>query len=140
MSKTDEFENALLALIFNGTAIPNMADNAATDPAVTITVSLHTADPTDTGNMSTNEAAYPGYARHTVNRSGAGWTVTGNAVSPVANIDFPTATGGAETITHAGFGSGVGNNLMYKGPVTPNISVQDNVTPRLTTASVITED
>jgi hypothetical protein len=30
--------------------------------------------------------------------------------------------------------------LLYKGTVTPNIAVSSGVTPRLTTASTITED
>lgn len=33
MSKGDTFENDLLKLIFNATAIANLADNAATSPA-----------------------------------------------------------------------------------------------------------
>ena len=45
MSKSNAFESALLALIFNGTPIPDLADNDATTPATTLTVALHTADP-----------------------------------------------------------------------------------------------
>lgn len=140
MSKTNSFENSLLLLIFNATAIADIAENDTTSPATTLTVSLHTADPGEAGTMTTNEAAYTSYARVTVNRNSGGWTVTGNSVSPAANIDFPQATGGNETITHFGVGTGVSNNLMYKGTVTPNISVSNGVQPRLTTASTITED
>lgn len=140
MSKTNSFENSLLLLIFNATTIADIAENDTTSPATTLTVSLHTADPGEAGTMTTNEAAYTSYARVTVNRNSGGWTVTGNSVSPAANIDFPQATGGNETITHFGVGTGVSNNLMYKGTVTPNISVSNGVQPRLTTASTITED
>lgn len=142
MSKSNAFENDLLKLIFNGTAIANLADNAASSPLTNLYVSLHTADPGEAGNQSTNEVSYTSYARVAVARSGSGWTVTNNSVSPVANIDFPAATGGSGTVTYFGVGSassGTGT-LYYSGTVTPNISVTSGVTPRLTTASTITED
>lgn len=140
MSKTNAFENSLLLLIFNATPIADIAADDQTSPATTLTVSLHTADPGEAGTMTTSEAAYGSYARVTVARTSGGWTVTGNSVSPAANIDFPQASSGTETITHFGVGTGVANNLMYKGTVTPNIAVSTGVTPRLTTASAITED
>jgi len=59
----------------------------------------------------------------------------------VANIDFPECTaapGGA--ITHFSVGSGVANKLMYKGTVTPNITMAVGVIPRLKTTSTISED
>lgn len=140
MSKSDAFENSLLLLIFNATPIADIAADDQSTPATTLTVSLHTADPAEGGTMASNEATYGGYARVTVARTSGGWTVTGNSVSPAANIDFPQASSGTETITHFGVGTGVSNNLMYSGTVTPNIAVSTGVTPRLTTASAITED
>lgn len=142
MSKGDTFENDWLKLIFQATAIANIADNAATSPLTNLYVSLHTADPADAGNQTTNETAYTSYARVAVARTSGGWTVTGNSVSPAANIDFPACTGGTATITHFGIGtasSGTGK-LLYIGTVSPNISVSSGVTPRLTTASTVTED
>lgn len=142
MSKGDTFENDLLKLVFNATAIANIADNAASSPLTNLYVSLHTADPGDSGNQTTSETAYTSYARVAVARTSGGWTVTNNSVSPVANIDFPACTGGTSTITHFGVGtasSGTGK-LLYKGTVTPNISVSTGVTPRLTTSTAITED
>lgn len=140
MSKTNAFESAILALFFNATAIADLAENDASSPATTLSVSLHTADPGEAGSMTTSEATYTSYARVTVARTSGGWTVTGNSVSPVASIEFPAATGGTNTITHFGVGTGVSNNLMYKGTVTPNIAVSSGVTPILTTATAITED
>lgn len=142
MSKSNAFENDLLELIFNGVAIANLADNAASSPLTNLYVSLHTADPGEAGNQSTNETTYTSYARVAVARTAGGWTVTGNSVSPTANIDFPAATGGSGTITYFGVGSassGAGV-LYYSGTVTPSISVTSGVTPRLTTASTITEE
>lgn len=142
MSKGNTFENDLLKLIFNATAIANIADNAGTSPLTNLYVSLHTADPGEAGNQTTNEATYTSYARVAVARSGAGWTVTGNSVSPAATITFPTATGGTETITHAAVGtdaSGTGK-LLYSGSISPTIDVVTDVVPSLTTATTITED
>ncbi len=140
MSKSNAFENSLLLLLFNATAIADLAENDTTSPATTLTVSLHTADPGEGGTMTTSEATYTSYARVTVNRNSGGWTVTGNSVSPTADISFPQATGGSNTITHFGVGTGVSNNLMYSGTVTPNIVVSNGVQPVLSSASTITED
>ncbi|CAB5194548.1 hypothetical protein UFOVP167_9 [uncultured Caudovirales phage] len=142
MSKSDSFENSLLKLIFNATAIANLADNAGTSPLTNLYVSLHTADPGEAGNQSTNEVAYTSYARVAVARTTGGWTVTSSSVSPVANIDFPAATGGSGTITYFGVGTAASGTgvLYYSGTVTPSITVSSGVTPRLTTASTITED
>jgi hypothetical protein len=142
MSKSNAFENSLLKLIFNATAIANLADNAATSPLTNLYVSLHTADPGEAGDQSTSEAAYTGYARVAVLRTTGGWTVTNNSVSPVANIDFGNCTAGTSTVTYFGVGTastGAGV-LYYSGTVSPSISVSSGVTPRLTTASTITED
>jgi hypothetical protein len=142
MSKSNTFENDWLKLIFNATAIANLADNAASSPLTNLYVSLHTADPGEAGDQSTNEVSYTSYARVAVARTAGGWTVTNNSVSPVANIDFPAATGGSGTVTYFGVGSASSGSgvLYYSGTVTPSISVTSGVTPRLTTASTITEE
>ena len=142
MSKGNTFENDLLKMIFNSTAIANLADNAGTAPLTDLHVSLHTADPGEAGDQTTNECAYTSYARVAVARTSGGWTVTANSVSPVANIDFPEATGGAETATHFAIGtasSGVGK-VLYSGTLMPNIAISAGVTPRVGTGSTITED
>lgn len=142
MSKGNTFENDLLKLIFNATAIANIADNAASSPLTNLYVSLHTADPGEAGDQTTNECAYTSYARVAVARTSGGWAITANSVSPVADISFPAATGGSETVTHFAIGtasSGAGK-ILYSGTVTPNIAVSSGVTPKLTTASAVTED
>lgn len=142
MSKGNTFENDLLKLIFNATAIANLADNAASSPLTNIAVGLHTADPGEAGSQTTSEAAYTSYARAAVARTTGGWTVTANSVSPVANIDFAAATGGSETETffHAGTAASSTGKLLYSGAISPTIAVSTGVTPRLTTATAITED
>jgi hypothetical protein len=143
MSKSNTFENDLLKLIFNGTPIANLADNAAGSPLTNLFVSLHTADPGDAGNQTTSETAYGSYARVAVPRTSGGWTVaTAGAVSPVGNIDFPACTTGTATITHAAIGTAVSGTgkILYSGAVTPSIAVSAGVTPRVGLASVVTED
>lgn len=143
MSKGNTFENDLLKLIFNATAIANIADNAASSPLTNLQVSLHTADPGEGGDQTTTEIAYTSYARVAVARTTGGWTAaSAGSTSPVANIDFPAGTGGSGTATHFAVGtasSGAGK-ILYSGTVTPNIVTGSGITPRLTTASTITED
>lgn len=142
MSKGDSFETDLLELIFNATTIANIADDAGTSPIANIQVGLHTGDPGEAGSQTTNEAAYTSYAREAVARTSGGWTVASGSCSPVANIDFTTATGGSETETffHCGRDASAAGYLMYSGGVSPTIGVSSGVTPRLTTATAITED
>ena len=146
--KTDAFELDFLKLIFNGTAIANVADNAASSPLTNLYLSLHTADPTDApaSEQNTSETTYTGYARIAVARTTGGWTcATAAGVTtavPVANITFGTCSAGTATITHVGIGtasSGAGK-LLFVGSLSPSIAVASGVTPQLTTASKITED
>lgn len=135
------FDNDFLKLIFNGIAIPNLADDAATLPLTDLYVSLHTANPGISGNQTTHEATYSGYARVAVPRSPSGWTITGSTVSPTATIVFPLATGGSETERYFVIGtdfSGTGK-ILYFGPISPPIIVATNIAPELTNGSVIEE-
>lgn len=140
-AKCTIFDNDLLKLIFNGTAIANIADNAASNALTNLYVSLHTSSPGADGSQNTNEAGYGNYARVAVARSGSGWTITTSSVSPTSTISFPAADSGSEVETHFGIGtdpSGAGK-LLYFGSISPTISVSNGVTPQLTTASTITE-
>lgn len=139
MGTGSTFSNDLLKLIFNATAIANIADNASASPLTNLYASLHTADPT-TGNQATSEAAYTSYARVAVARTSGGWTVSTNTVVPAATISFPAATGGSETETFAAIGtltSGTGK-VLFAGAISPTIAVSNGVTPQLTTASTLT--
>lgn len=142
MSKGDTFENDLLKLIFNATAIANIADNAATSPLTNLYVALHTADPGEAGSQTTSEIAYTSYARVAVARTSGGWTVTAASVSPAAEISFPAGTGGSGTATYWSVGtasSGAGK-ILYSGTVTPNIVCGNGITPKLSVTTAITED
>lgn len=142
MSMSDTTETAVMALIFNATAWANYADNAASTPQTQIQLALHTADPGDSGSMSTSEITYTSYARAAVNRNSGGWTVTGGSVSPVANIDFAAGTGGSGTATHFSTGKTGGGAaaILVSGTVSPSIVSGNGVTPRLNTSTAITID
>jgi hypothetical protein len=142
MSIADVTENAILNLIFSATAWANYADNAASTPQTNIAIGLHTADPGDTGSMSTSEAAYTSYARANVARS-SGWsTSSAGSVSPAAAINFAAGTGGSGTVTNFSTGKTGGGAaaILFSGTVTPNIVTGSGVTPQLTTSTTITLD
>jgi hypothetical protein len=128
MSATNAFETALLQHIFQNADIALIGDATGLRGATTagsLFVSLHTADPGEAGAQNTSEAAYTGYARQAVARSGAGWTVTGNNAANAAAITFGPCTAGTATVTHFGIGtasSGAGS-LLFKGALGASISV-----------------
>ena len=140
MSKGNTFENDLVKLIFVKASITGIA-TAATGVA-NLYVGLHTADPGETGTQATSQVAYAPYARVAKARTTGVWTVTNNSVSPVANIDFPACTGGTTgvaTYFSVGTASTGNGKILYSGAISPSISIGVGVTPRLTTASAITE-
>lgn len=134
MSLTNAAETDLLELLFTNIDWPNIGDAGGLQNSVaagSFYVSLHTADPGETGNQATNEANYGSYARQAVARSGAGWTVSGNNCSNAAAITFPECTSGSNTITHFGIGtdsSGAGN-LILSGALTASLAVSAGITP-----------
>lgn len=144
MSKGNTFENDLVKLIFQAATIANIAIDATSSPLTNLYVSLHTSDPGEAGDQTTNETAYPSYQRVAVARSAAGWTVTNNSVSPAATISFATSTSGTQgnPITHfaVGTAASAAGKLLYSGTVTPNITIAEGVSPQLTTGTAITED
>lgn len=145
MSKTNTWETGLLELVFKNTTFAGVGDATGLPGSATagsLYFSLHTADPGEAGDQTTNEVAYTSYARVAVARSGAGFTVSGNAVAPAANVTFPAGTGGSGTATHWGIGtasSGAGK-LLYKGAISPSIVCGSGVTPQLTAGTAVTED
>lgn len=145
MSKSDAFETAFLNLIALNTNIALVGDATGLRGSTTLGslyLSLHTADPGETGNQSTNEIAYTSYARKALARNGTNFTVSGNTLSLAANQDFVTGTGGTGTATHWGLGtdaSGTGL-LLWKGALSPSIVCGNGVTPRVNAGTIVTED
>ncbi|MGH8429355.1 MAG: phage tail fiber protein [Solimonas sp.] len=151
MSKSNTFEGEILDLIFLNINIPNIGDATGlrgSTAAGNIFASFHTADPGEVGTAATNELAYTGYARQPIPRGAGGFSRSGNVISQVNNVDFPKMTAGAGgTVTHFAYvkESSGASVILYKGPVTPSILVQNGVTPRLEglpagTSTTVAED
>lgn len=149
MSKSNTWENDILLLLFNNTLAANIG-NAGGLPASTVAgslyIGLHTADPGETGNQSTSETSYTGYARVAVARSGAGWTVSGTAPTQVVNaatVTFGACTVGTPTITYFSVGkeSAGATAILYSGILTASLAVSPGITPSFAAgALVVTED
>lgn len=146
MSKSNTFENDLMLLIFNNTDIANIGDAGGIRGSVSagsLYWCLHTADPGEAGSAITSEAAYTGYGRIAAARSGAAFVVTGNSVSPAANVDFGECTASpGGPITHFSIvntSSGAGK-ILYSGTMTPNVTMAIGTVPRIKATSTITED
>lgn len=132
MSATNATETALLALIFNATTWNGFAENDTSSPNTQYYISLHTANPGEAGSQNTSEAAYTGYARIAVARSGAGWTVSGDTATNAADIEFGlcTASPGSD-LTYVGIGtdaSGAGT-LLFSDALTNSVMMQVGSTP-----------
>jgi hypothetical protein len=142
MTISDTTENAILNLIFRATAWANYADNAASSPETNIVGALHTADPGDSGTMSTSESAYTSYARINIARSTGFNAASGGSISPAATLSWPAGTGGSGTVTHWSTGKSGGGAaaILFSGTVTPNIVTGNGVQPQLTTSTTITLD
>lgn len=146
MSKSNTFENDLLQLVFNNVDIALIGDAAGLQNSATagsLYVSLHTADPGEAGDQTTNETAYTNYARVAVARTVGGWTVSGNAVSNAALVQFAQCGVTGATLTHFGVGtdsSGAGK-LLYSGALTASLAVSSGIQPQFAAGDLdITED
>jgi hypothetical protein len=142
----DLTENAIMNLIFRSVVWAGYASVVGTE--TNIGIILHSADPGEGGNASTNEvtvASYTGYTRVNVLRTTGGWTAAVNGtINPSTNIDFPACTGG--TGTSATYFSTSASNanpptgaavILWSGTIQPPITIGTTVTPRLTTATTI---
>lgn len=135
MSKGNTFENDLLLLVFNNTDAALIGDATGlrgSSTAGSLYVALHTGDPGEAGTQTTSECAYGSYARVAVARSGAGWTVTGNAVTNAALVQFPQCTSGSETATYFTIGtasSGAGK-VLYRGALSASLAISSGIQPQ----------
>jgi hypothetical protein len=102
-------------------------------------ISLHTADPGDGGNQTSNETSYTGYARVAVPHDNTGFTIASHVLKNAATITFGTDTAGTPTITYvavgtASSGSGV---LLAKMALTSPLVMAIGVTPQFAANDLI---
>lgn len=146
MSKSNTFENDLLQLLFNNVDIADIGDagglqNSAT--AGSLYLALHTGDPGEGGNATTNESAYGSYARVAVARTVGGWTVSGNQASNAALAQFPECSSGSETITHVSIttASSGTSKILYSGALTASRAISTGIQPQFAIGALtVTED
>lgn len=135
MSATNVLENGLLSLLFENANYANVGDATGlrgSSTAGVFYISLHTANPNETGTQTTSEAAYGSYARVSVARSTSGWSVASGVADNDAAITYPAAASGSETETHFGIGSdssGAGNLFLW-GALTSSLAVSTGITPQ----------
>lgn len=134
MSASNVFENGLLSLIFENANYANVGDATGlrgSSTAGVFYIGLHEASPGEAGDQTTNEGNYTDYARVSVARSTAGWSVASGVADNDAAITFPQCTGGSDTISHFSVGSdssGAGNLFLW-GALTASLAVSNLVTP-----------
>jgi hypothetical protein len=136
MSKGDTLENDILKKLFNNISL---SWDAITD----LYLSLHTGDPGEGGDQTTNEATYTGYARISVARGSAGFTISGNQVTNTAVISFPQCSGGNNTVTHVAIGTAAtaAGQLLYSGALAGSLAISNLITPQFPIgALVVMED
>lgn len=134
MSASNSLETSILKLYFQNIADANIGDVAGLlGSAVpgSFYIGLHTGDPGEGGDQTTNEATYTGYQRQAVARSVAGFTVTGNQVTNAATVAFGECTVGSDDLTHfsVGTASAGAGRLLWKGALTSLRSVSAGIAP-----------
>ena len=133
--KGGTFEGDVLSLILNNVDAALVGDATGlrgSSTAGSLYVSLHTGTLSASSSQNTNECAYTSYARVAVARSGSGWTVTGNAVTNAALIQFPQCTGGSETATYFSItvASSSTSKILYKGALSASLAISSGIQPQ----------
>lgn len=143
MPKSLSLCNSILALLYNATAIADVAENDSSSPMTNTYVSLHTASLSASSTQASNETAFTNYARQAVPRSTSGWTApSGGATENVAAIEFPQCGVTGATITTGAVGKDVsGAGIVWHfGDLNASIAVSNQIQPRFPAGAVtITE-
>lgn len=133
MPKSTTFCNDFLALIFNATAIADLAENDTSSPAANLYLSLHTADPGVGGSQETNETVYTNYLRIAVARTTGGWDApSSGATQNAALAQFAQCGVTGATLTHVAIGtasSGAGK-VLYAGALSSSLAVANGIQPQ----------
>lgn len=142
MPKSTTTCNNLLALIYNATAIANIADNAASSPINTIQLALKTASDTAASTLATNETSYTNYVRQTLPRTTSGFTApSSRATSNAAVVNYPQCGVTGATITSMATGKAAGaGDIFHYGDLNSSIAVSNLIRPTFDIGSItITE-
>ena len=134
MTMSNAAEAALLDLLFLNAAWANVGDASGLQPAAVpgnFYIALHTADPGEAGDQSTNEVSYTGYARVAVPRTAGGFSRSGDTISNVAAITFGQCSAGSAVATHGsiGLGSAGATAILWSGPLSVLLSIVSPIQP-----------
>lgn len=138
MSKGNTTENDIVKFLFNNVAMPAYGSN--------LYLSLHTADPGEGGDQTTNEVSYTGgsgdYARIAVSRDAGGWTVVNNQSTNAALIQFAVSNTGPVVATHLAIGtsaSGAGQ-VLASAALTASLTINNLVQPQFSAGGIIYQE
>lgn len=121
MSFSNNAENLLLNWVLTA--------NAATRPTAWY-VALFTTDPTDADTGT--EVSGGSYARTAVT-----FSVTGNAATNTAGVEFPAATANWGTVSHIGvYDASTAGNLIFHSPLTVAKAITDGDVFRIPTGDL----
>lgn len=123
MSISNATEIDLLDYIFQAVALPWAA-------ATELDIHLHVGDPGEAGTTATSPATYTSYAPVTVDRNATDWDRSGSTVSNAILIQFPTATGGTNTITHVSVTAQGSSQILFSGALSSSLSVSSGIQPQ----------
>ena len=146
MSKSNVWELGVYKLVFQNLAMGTIGDAGGLLPssaAGSLYISLHSADPGEAGDQTTNELAYTNYARVGVARGTATWTAAAGSVTNISAISFPTCGTAGGTATYfavGGSATGTGN-MLYSGSLTASLAITNGITPSFAGSALsVTED
>lgn len=135
MSASNSLETSLLQHLLQNANIANIGDATGlrgSTVAGNLYLSLHTADPGEAGDQTTNETAYTGYVRLAVIRDSSNWTVIGNLGENTNLISFPACTAGSSTVTYFGIGTAISGTgvLLVSGILNASLAISNGITPQ----------
>lgn len=127
MSKSNTFSfDSLRAVLENlmpaGTAFAKLGSGfTLPSTAGSCYLSLHTADPGESGDQTTNEIAYTGYARVAIARADASWNTVLKVTSNAIALAFGQRTDNGAAVQALFWGIGTDSTgagvLLYSGPL-----------------------
>lgn len=101
-------------------------------------ISLHTADPGNSGTQTTSEATYTSYARVAVTAATGFSAASAASSANTGLIQFPQCTGGTNTITYVAIGtatSGAGQ-IIYRGALNSSLAVSNLIQPQFSISAL----
>jgi len=146
MSKSNAWELELYKLVFQNISAGTIGDATglqASSAAGSLYIGLHSADPGEAGDQTTNELAYTNYARVGVARGTATWTAAAGSITNISAITFPTCgtAGGTATYFSVGGSASGAGHLLYSGSLTASLAITNGITPSFAGSALsVTED